>query len=88
MKRITIKDLKKAISGLPDETIVCMYSDSEGNSQSTALTYYVDIVGKEHLVKEGLPEKDWFTFIGGEEVFGIDQEADKNTPILILVPSL
>lgn len=88
MRRLTVKDLKKAIRYLPDNTIVCLYGDSEGNTQSTALTYYYDMVGKEHLITEDLPEDQWFKYIGGEDMYGIDQEKDKDTPILILVPSL
>lgn len=64
---------------------ICMYSDSEGNAQSTCLDVYVDQVGYEHV--------DWydghkFTFIGGAEVQGIDQEQDKGKILVILQPSL
>ena len=86
MQRITIKNLKDMIRGLPDDAIVCMYSDSEGNSQSTALEFYVDEVGKVHTVQDNLDKE--FKFIGGEEIFGIDQEKDKGKALFILVPSL
>ncbi len=86
MQRITIKNLKDIIRGLPDDAIVCMYSDSEGNSQSTALDFYVDEVGKVHTVQGNLDKE--YKFIGGEDIFGIDQEKDKGKLILILVPSL
>ena len=86
MQRITIKNLKDMIRGLPDDAIVCMYSDSEGNSQSTALDFYVDEVGKVHTAQGNLDKE--YKFIGGEDVVGIDQEKDKGKPILILVPSL
>lgn len=86
MRRITVKDLKNALKTLPDDALVCMYSDSEGNNQSTALEYYTDVVGKVHKVATNLDKE--FTFIGGEEIFGINQKADKGRKILILVPSL
>lgn len=86
MRRITVKDLKKAIRGLPDDALVCMYSDSEGNNQSTALDYYYDVVGKVHVVKDNLDKE--LKFIGAEEIFGVDQEKDKGKAVLILVPSL
>lgn len=86
MQRITVKDMKKVLATLPDDTIVCMYSDSEGNSQSTALEFYVDEVGKVHTVQDNLDKE--FKFIGGEEIFGIDQEKDKGKTLLIMVPSL
>lgn len=88
MIRLTVKDLKKAMRGLPDNALICMYSDSEGNSQSTALNYYVDIVGAKHVIKGTRPGEKDFVYIGGEEVFGVDLEKDKGVPILILVPSL
>lgn len=86
MRRITVKDMKTILKKLPDDTIVCMYSDSEGNNTSTALDFYVDEVGKVHTVQDNLDKE--FKFIGGEDIFGIDQEKDKGKPILILVPSL
>ena len=86
MQRITIKNLKDMIRGLPDDAIVCMYSDSEGNSQSTAFQYYMDCVGQVHKVKDNLDKE--YTFIGGEDVFGIDLEKDKGKALFILVPSL
>ena len=86
MRRITVKDMKTILNKLPDDPIVCMYSDSEGNSQSTALEFYVDEVGKVHTVQDNLDKE--FKFIGGEEIFGIDQEKDKGKTLLIMVPSL
>lgn len=86
MRRITVKDMKTILKKLPDDAIVCMYSDSEGNSQSTALDFYVDEVGKIHTVQGNLDKE--YKFIGGEDIFGIDQEKDKGKLILILVPSL
>ena len=86
MRRITVKDMKTILKSLPDDAIVCMYSDSEGNSQSTALDFYVDEVGKVHKVPGNLDKE--YKFIGGEDIFGIDQEKDKGKLILILVPSL
>ena len=83
--RVTIKDFKKKIKGLPDDAIICMYSDEEGNSTSTCLDVYVDQVGYDH--------EDWydgkcFHFIGGEDIVGIDQEQDKGKILVILRPSL
>ena len=86
MRRLTVKDLKEAVNVLPDDTIVCCYSDSEGNAQSTALEMYVDVVGKVHKVPDGHDNE--ILFVGGEEIIGIDREKDKGKHILIIVPSL
>lgn len=82
-KRLTVKDLKDAIKKykLPDNTIICMYSDSEGNEQSTAFDYFVDAVGLETKLDEK------YTYVGGQDIFGIDLEKDKNRVLLILQPS-
>ena len=85
MQQITLKDFKKKIKGLPDDTILCMYSDSEGNEKSTCLDVFIDKVGYDHV--------DWydgkrFHFIGGEDIIGIDQEKDKGRYLIILQPSL
>ena len=84
MKRMTVKDLKDAIKQyrIPDDALVCMYSDSEGNSQSTVFDYFVDKVGKRVKLD------DKYTWVGGEEIFGIDQEKDKGRVLLILQPAL
>lgn len=86
MQRITVKDMKKVLATLPDDTIVCMYSDSEGNAQSTAFCFDVDTVGEVHKIYDNLDKE--YTFVGGSEIFGIDQEKDKGKTLLIMVPSL
>ena len=84
-KRLTVKDLKDAIKDLPDSTLVCLYSDSEGNQKSTALDYYIEIVGrKESFEYDGTV----IEFTCGDDVEGIDLEADKNKYMLLLQPSL
>lgn len=81
MKRITVKDLKNILKKFPDDAIVCIYSDSEGNEMSTMLGYYQEEVGKEYKMHE-------YKYIGGQDVFGIDIEKDKGKKIIFLQPSL
>jgi len=82
MKRITVKDLKEKIAKLPDDTLVVLQSDSEGNSESTCLDMWVDKVGYEQKIA---PD---FTYVGGQETIGIDQTQDKGRYMLVLQPSL
>lgn len=83
--RITLKDFKNKTRGLPDDAIICMYSDSEGNEQSTCLGVYVDKVGYDHV---DYYDGKKFHFIGGADIMGIDQEQDKDKILVILQPSL
>lgn len=82
MIRITLKDFKKATAGMPDDAILCMYSDSEGNTQSTCLGVYTDYVGRVEKIT------DDYSYTTGADIYGIDLESDKNRPIIILQPSL
>jgi hypothetical protein len=83
MKVITVKDLKEKLQRIPDDAIVCCQSDSEGNSTSTCLDVEIDQVGYKHTM-EGYD----FTFIGGEDIEGIDMEKDKGKYLVIMQPSL
>lgn len=85
MKLLTVKDLKEKIKKLPDNTILCCQSDSEGNSQSTCLDIFVDLVGYEHKFTSDGKE---YVFIGGEDIIGIDQKEHKGRYLLVFQPSL
>lgn len=82
MKRITVKDLKEKIAKLPDDTLVVLQSDSEGNSESTCLDIWVDKVGHAQQIA---PD---FVYVGGQDTVGIDQTQDKGRYMLVLQPSL
>ena len=82
MKRITVKDLKEKIAKLPDDTLVVLQSDSEGNSESTCLDLWVDKVG---YAQQIAPD---FVYVGGQDTVGIDQTQDKGRYMLVLQPSL
>ena len=85
MIRVTLKEFRKITENIPDEAILCMYSDSEGNTQSTCLGVYTDIVGRD----ASEPYKDKiFHYTIGQEIEGIDLEKDKGRYIVILQPSL
>lgn len=80
-EKLTVGKLKEILNFFSEEDIVCLYSDSEGNEMSTVLGYYKEVIGQKY--KQGK-----YTFIGGENVFGIDKEKDKGKTILFLQPSL
>ena len=85
MKRITLKDFKEITKGVPDSAILCMYSDSEGNEQSTCLDVFVDSVGRKESIKVGDKVYDFTT---GDDIQGIDMDEDHGKWIVILQPSL
>ena len=85
MNRITVGELKRILREIPDDAIVCLYSDSEGNQMSTALDTFVETVGREYEYE--IKDKK-YTFIGGSETYGIDLETDKGKTLLYLQPSL
>lgn len=81
---MTLKELRQKTAKLPDDTILCCQSDSEGNEQSTCLDMFIDKVGFVH--KEIYDGKE-YVFIGGEDIDGIDQEEHKGRYLLIFQPS-
>lgn len=83
--RITAGHLRVLLSQLPDDAIVCLYSDSEGNEKSTALDVFTEIVGE--VYKEEIYGHK-YEFTGGDDVYGIDMEKDKGKTIVYLQPSL
>lgn len=85
MIRITLKDFKKATAGMPDDAILCMYSDSEGNTQSTCLGVYADKVGRKI---EETYDGGTFRYTVGDDIEGIDMITDDGRAIIILQPSL
>lgn len=81
MKTMTIKDLKEKIKNLPDDTIVCCQSDSEGNETSVCLDVFIEKVG--YVYKE-----DGYSWVGGENIEYLDTEKEKGKYVVILQPSL
>ena len=85
MKRITLKDFKEITKGVPDSAILCMYSDSEGNEQSTCLDVFVDTVGRRELITVA---GKCYKFTTGDDIQVIDVDEDNVKWIVILQPSL
>jgi hypothetical protein len=85
MKIITVKDLKEIVKTMPEDTIVCCQSDSEGNSTSACMGIFVEMVGRKHIIEE---HRHNFTYIGGSDIVGIDQEKDKGKHLVIFQPIL
>lgn len=86
MKRLTVGDLKAILSRLPADTIVCLYSDCEGNQKSTALDYFVEQVGKKDSYTMGDGKK--FEWTQGDDTYGIDLQQDNGKMLFYLQPSL
>lgn len=51
MNRVTLGEFRKATKGLPDNALLCCQSDSEGNSTSTCLNFFIDQVGRHESIK-------------------------------------
>ena len=83
--RITAGHLKTLLSQVPDDTIICLYSDAEGNQKSTALDVFTEIVGE--VYKEEISGHK-YEFTGGDDVYGVDLETDKGKTLLYIQPSL
>lgn len=81
MIRLTLKELKQKIEMLPDDTIICCQSDSEGNETATCLGIFIEKVGKK-TTYEG------YNFTEGDNIIGVDMEQDKGKYVLIFQPSL
>lgn len=81
MKVITAKELKETLNKLPNDTIIALQSDSEGNETSTCLDIFIERVGQKY-------QQGTYSFIGGNDIYGINQEQDKDKFVLILQPSL
>lgn len=85
MKRITLKDFRNITRGLPEDSIICCQSDSEGNEISTCLNVFTGQVGKDvSMTYCG----ETYHFTDGEDVIGIDLDKDKDKVIITLQPSL
>lgn len=87
MKRITVKQLLDYIKEhrVPDDALVCLYSDAEGNEKSTTGGIYFDRVGRKESCKYN---GEWFDYTFGEDIYGIDPEKEKGQLVLILQPNL
>lgn len=85
MKRVTLGEFRKMTQGLPDNTILCCQSDSEGNSISTCLDFFIDQVGRKESV-------NWdgkvYDFTTGDDIQGLDMDKDHEKTIIIFQPSL
>lgn len=85
MNRVTLGEFRKAIQGLPDNTLLCCQSDSEGNSTSTCLNFFIDQVGR----KVSMTYNDKvYEFTIGDDIDGIDMDKDHERTIIIFQPSL
>lgn len=84
-QRITLGEFKRIVRGLPDDTIICLQSDSEGNAQSTCLNVFTGQVGN---VTNMDYDGNTYSFVDGEDIVGIDLEKDKDRCLIILQPSL
>lgn len=81
MKQVTVKALKVLLDQVPDDTIICCQSDSEGNETSVCLGVFVETVGKEHQI-------DNYKYVEGDNIIGVDLEQDKGKTLIIFQPSL
>ena len=81
MKQVTVKALKVLLDQVPDDTIICCQSDSEGNETSVCLGVFVETVGKEHQI-------DSYKYVEGDNIIGVDLERDKGKTLIIFQPSL
>ena len=84
-ERITAGNLRDFLRHLPEDAIICLYSDSEGNQMSTALDIFTEIVGQTHEYEVNGSK---YQFIGGADTYGIDLEKDKGKTVVYLQPSL
>lgn len=87
MKRMTVGDLKKALKGLPDQCLISLQSDSEGNQESTLLDWFVVQIGTKHSWKVTDNGPEHF-YVDGDETYGVDLKEDNGKYMLVLTPSL
>lgn len=85
MTRITIGQLKQFLSKLPNDGLIVLDSDAEGNEQSTLLCWDVVKVGEEFSWRV---DDQKVTIYACENTHGIDLEKDKGKTVLVLTPSL
>ena len=85
MLRLTVKDLRDAMAKLPDDALVVLQSDSEGNSESTLMCADVINVGETYHWRVDGTNVVWTAC---ESTYGIDLEQDKGKKCLVLTPSL
>lgn len=81
-ERLTVGKLKQLLEQyhVPDEAVVCCQSDEEGNRTMVCMEMFIDRVGR----KEKFDET--YTYVAGEDVIGIDLEADKNKTFVTFQP--
>lgn len=85
MIRITLGEFRRATKDVPDSAILCCQSDSEGNSTSTCLNFFIDQVGRHESMKV---DDRVFEFTAGDDIDGIDMVGDHEKTIIIFQPSL
>ena len=83
LKRLTAGQLRAMLEELPEDVIICCQSDEEGNRTMTCYDASVQEVGKEYQA-EYRGEK--YTWVGCEDIAGIDLEKDKGKKCLIIHP--
>ena len=84
--QMTLKELKQIIKNLPDDAILCCQSDVEGNEQSVCLDVFVDKAGLKH--NYDMKDGNVLSYLGGEDITGIDMQKDNGKILIIFQPSL
>lgn len=79
--RLTVADFKKFIkeNHIPDDALITIMSDEEGNSESVTCELYCDVVGRTEQMVFG-------PYTSGADIQGIDLENDKNRIYVTIRP--
>jgi hypothetical protein len=80
--RLTVKDLKEAMKGLPNDALVMISSDCEQNNVSPLKAIDTGKIGGTWCFED--PEDN---FTEGEDFIGINMKKDKYKDYIILIPS-
>ena len=78
---ITVKELKKALSELPNNALVMIASDEEMNTVSPLVDTDTGRIGTTQCFED--PEDN---YIEGEDFLGIDLKKDKGKEYIVLIP--
>lgn len=81
--RLTVADFKKFVkeNHIPDDALITIMSDEEGNSESVTCELYCDIVGRTEKLNYDLG-----LYTSGSDIQGIDLENDKNRVYVTIRP--
>lgn len=85
--RLTVGQLKKILKqyNVPDDALVCCYSDEEGNEEKTCCDVFVSRVGHKQVIKMA-NTSDSFEFVHGADVQGIDMSKDDGRMFITIRP--